>query len=110
MLWGRLCSLFALIDEGFKNGNRIIIPAYNGGLFDSSNYLHIAHTPQFDVKRWEIGDQYLAQAIDLLAYERERWDGVGTAMWTTQRWTSSTWAASTKACWSFSLASLKSQW
>jgi hypothetical protein len=79
MLWGHLCNLFRLIDEGYKDGGRVIIPDYNGGLFSPSKYPHIAHTTQPSMKRWEIGDPYLAEAIDLLAYERGRWDEAGTS-------------------------------
>ncbi len=72
--WNDLISLFGLIDSGSSEAD---IPAYNGGLFSPSNHPHIAHTPQPNTKRWEIGDRYLAQAIDLLAYERECWNTSG---------------------------------
>ena len=35
------------------------VPAYNGGLFDPEKHADLEH--------WEIGDQYLADAIDLLS-------------------------------------------
>lgn len=73
--WGELTNLFALIDEGFPEGG---IPAYNGGLFSPTRYPHVAHTPQVDTQRWEIGDHRLAEVIDLLAYERDRWNEPGT--------------------------------
>jgi len=72
--WGELTSLFGLIDSGSSEAD---IPAYNGGLFSPSNHPHIAHTPQPNTKRWEIGDRYLAEAVDLLAYERECWNASG---------------------------------
>jgi hypothetical protein len=74
-LWGELTNLFQLIDTGFEEGG---IPAYNGGLFSSSKYPHIAHTPQPSVGRREIGDRRLAHVIDMLAYQREHWDEAGT--------------------------------
>jgi len=77
-LWDRLCGLFALVDEGFRNGAHVVIPAYNGGLFSAQKYPQIAHKPPPGEKRWEIGNSYLAQAIDLLAYERDRWDEPGS--------------------------------
>ena len=64
-----------MIDEGYPQGR---IPAYNGGLFSPSHYPHIAHTPQPGVKRWEIGDHRLAEVVDTLAYQRERWNEPGT--------------------------------
>jgi type I restriction-modification system DNA methylase subunit len=74
-IWSHLTNLFGLIDEGYPQGR---IPAYNGGLFSPSRYPHIAHTPQPGVKRWEIGDHRLAEVVDTLAYQRERWDEPGT--------------------------------
>jgi len=76
-LWGQLCDLFSLIDQGFSHENRWIIPAYNGGLFSPEKHPHIAHRPMEGVRRWEIGDSRLAEVIDLLAYRRERWDEPG---------------------------------
>jgi hypothetical protein len=73
--WGEITNLFELIDKGFPESN---IPAYNGGLFSPSKYPHIAHTPQPGVVRWEIGDNRLAEVIDMLAYQRERWNEPGT--------------------------------
>ncbi|HKS43073.1 MAG TPA: N-6 DNA methylase, partial [Blastocatellia bacterium] len=72
--WGELTNLFTLIDEGFPEGG---IPEYNGGLFSPSKHPHIAHTPQAEARRWEIGDHRLAQVIDMLAYQRERWNEPG---------------------------------
>ena len=72
--WSELTGLFELIDRGSSEAG---IPAYNGGLFSPSNHPHVAHTPQPNAKRWEIGDHYLARAINLLAYERDSWDEIG---------------------------------
>jgi hypothetical protein len=77
-LWSHVCNLFALIDEGFKDGERVVVPAYNGGLFSHKDYPHLAPTLQPDVHRWEVGDKYLAEAIDMLAYRRDRWDRPGS--------------------------------
>ena len=74
-LWGQLCDLFMLIDRGDPDAG---VPAYNGGLFGPERFPPIAHTPPAGVRRWEIGDRRLAQVIDMLAYERERWDEPGT--------------------------------
>jgi len=73
-IWNRLLSLFSLIDRGYPEGK---IPAYNGGLFDSTKHPQVAYEPQSDVKRWEIGDHRLAEVIDMLAYQRENWDEPG---------------------------------
>ena len=72
--WGELTNLCELIDGGFEEGG---IPAYNGGLFSALRYPHLAHTAQPEKKRWEIGDRFLAEAIDRLAYERKRWNEPG---------------------------------
>jgi len=74
-LWGQLCDLFMLIDRGDPDAG---VPAYNGGLFSPERFPPIAHTPPAGVRRWEIGDRRLAHVIDMLAYERERWDEPGT--------------------------------
>jgi hypothetical protein len=71
--WSQLTNLFELIDQGDQG-----FPAYNGGLFNPAKYPYIAHTALSGLTRWEIGDHFLAQAIDLLAYERERWDVPGS--------------------------------
>lgn len=76
--WGELAGLFELIDNGLPHKGKFIIPAYNGGLFNPSKYPAVAHTPLADVRRWEVGDHRLAEVIDMLAYERERWDEAGT--------------------------------
>lgn len=78
MVWGHVCNLFRLIDEGFRENEKVIIPAYNGGLFNPSHYPHIAHSAQPGERRWDIGDRFIAQAIDELAYERESWDQPGS--------------------------------
>jgi hypothetical protein len=74
-LWRSVLDLFHLIDSGFPEGH---IPAYNGGLFGCERYQHIAYRAMPAQKHWEIGEQHLAQAIDLLAYEREQWDIPGS--------------------------------
>ncbi|MDI9586703.1 MAG: Eco57I restriction-modification methylase domain-containing protein, partial [Acidobacteriota bacterium] len=79
-LWHSLLDLFQLIDGGLrdeKKPGRWLIPPYNGGLFSVSRFPQIAHSPQPDEPRWEIGDFYLAQVIDMLAYDREQWDQPG---------------------------------
>ena len=78
MMWSHVCNLFRLIDEGFRDGENVIVPAYNGGLFSPSHYPHIAHSAQDTERRWDIGDRYIAEAIDLLAYKREQWDQPGS--------------------------------
>ncbi len=78
MMWSHVCNLFRLIDEGFRDGENVIVPAYNGGLFSPSHYPHIAHSAQDTERRWDIGDRYIADAIDLLAYKREQWDQPGS--------------------------------
>jgi type I restriction-modification system DNA methylase subunit len=54
-LWSRLKELFDAVDGGWRN----IIPAYNGGLFDSEQH-------QF-LEKFKINDNQLASAIDLLS-------------------------------------------
>ena len=56
-----------------SSSSRHITAAY----FIPNKYPHIAHTPQPNVSRWEIGDHRLTQVVDLLAYRRERWDEAG---------------------------------
>lgn len=60
---GDLKVLFKLVDEGSESfgipKTEYFIPAYNGGLFDPEKHP--------DLERWEIGDKYLAEAIDLLS-------------------------------------------
>ncbi|MDO8588209.1 MAG: N-6 DNA methylase [Armatimonadota bacterium] len=75
--WPQISNLFELIDGGLSNGEKTVVPAYNGGLFSEEKHPHIGHTPQPGVIRWQIGDDRLAQVIDTLAYERERWDEPG---------------------------------
>jgi len=55
-LWSRLSDLFRLINQGSES---LGIYAYNGGLFDPQ--LHPL------LERWQIGDRYLAEAVELLA-------------------------------------------
>lgn len=73
-LWFRLCNLFTLTDQGLEEDGEIVAPAYNGSLFSPEKHPHIAYLPQPNVRQWQIGDRYLAEAIDLLAYERKQWD------------------------------------
>jgi type I restriction-modification system DNA methylase subunit len=55
-LWQRLRELFGLVNQG---GLGNLIPAYNGGLFDSERH---------EFLEWfKIGDSYLAKAIDYLS-------------------------------------------
>lgn len=55
--------LFKLVDQGSESfgipKTEYYIPAYNGGLFDPEKHPDLEH--------WEIGDKYLADAIDLLS-------------------------------------------
>jgi hypothetical protein len=76
--WPELTGLFELIDNGLPHEGKYVIPAYNGGLFSPAKYPYIAHTSQPGVARWEIGDHRLAEVIDMLAYQRERWNEPGT--------------------------------
>ncbi|MBM4042121.1 MAG: hypothetical protein FJ290_26795 [Planctomycetes bacterium] len=69
-----MSDLFRLIDQGYPQAH---VPAYNGGLFSPEKHPHIAHTPQPGATRWEIADDRLAHVIDMLAYQRERWDQPG---------------------------------
>ncbi len=73
-VWARLMDLFELIDQGYAEGG---IPAYSGGLFDPGRHPPIAYAPQDGHSRWEVGDQALAQVIDLLAYDRRPGDRFG---------------------------------
>jgi hypothetical protein len=60
---GDINVLFKLVDEGSESfgipKTEYYIPAYNGGLFDPEKHP--------DLENWEIGDKYLADAIDLLS-------------------------------------------
>ncbi|RZB33415.1 MAG: hypothetical protein SRB1_01147, partial [Desulfobacteraceae bacterium Eth-SRB1] len=61
-LWSSLKNLFRLIDKGSKSlgiDDIIHVPAYNGGLFDPGK------TPFLET--WDIGDRFLADAIDFLS-------------------------------------------
>jgi len=78
-LWDELCNLFCLIDQGCTTADgQVIIPAYNGGLFSPERYPYISRTARPSYSRWDIGDDYLAEVIDRLAYRRARWDQPGT--------------------------------
>jgi type I restriction-modification system DNA methylase subunit len=74
-LWSSLLNLFHLIDVGVPEAD---IPAYNGGLFNPTKHPHIAYAAQAGYNRWEVGDSWVAQAVDMLAYERERWNEPGS--------------------------------
>jgi len=59
-------TLFDLINQGSQGfpfleegEDGIKVPAYNGGLFDPEKHP--------DLEKWQIGDQYLAEAIDYLS-------------------------------------------
>ncbi|RJQ65745.1 MAG: hypothetical protein C4519_27320 [Desulfobacteraceae bacterium] len=74
-IWSNLLNLFHLIDEGVREAG---IPAYNGGLFSSVKHPNVGYTPQSGHTRWEVGDRWLAEAVDMLAYAREQWDQPGS--------------------------------
>ncbi len=76
--WPPVCNLFRHIDRGFQDEGRWIIPPYNGGLFSPKEHPQIRYDAQGEPRRWEIGDNRLAQAVDMLAYRRERWDKPGS--------------------------------
>lgn len=67
--WAQLKSLFKAISEGSPP---IDVYEYNGGLFDPSRHEFLM--------QYEVGDSYLAKAIDLLARaeseQEKRWDFV----------------------------------
>ncbi|NUQ00547.1 MAG: N-6 DNA methylase, partial [Armatimonadetes bacterium] len=73
-LWQDLCDLFRVIDQGFAAAG---IPAYNGGLFNPAKHPHLADRAEFP-QAWRMADGPLAEAIDLLAYERPGWDQPGS--------------------------------
>jgi len=61
-LWSKLKYLFNLINHGSESlgipKSLVHIPPYNGGLFDPQKNSHL--------EKWNIGDIFLANAIDLL--------------------------------------------
>ncbi|MCL4849811.1 MAG: N-6 DNA methylase [Bryobacteraceae bacterium] len=59
-LWARLKELFGFLDKGWGT----VIPPYNGGLFDPEKHEFL--------ERFDVGDYYLAQAIDLLSRTKPR--------------------------------------
>jgi hypothetical protein len=66
--WNRLRELFRLISGVDPQLNaELRVPRYNGGLFLPERHLFLEQHP--------IGDRYLVQAIDYLAYRRVREDG-----------------------------------
>ncbi len=66
--WNRLGELFRLISGIDSQLNDDLgVPRYNGGLFDPEQHPFL--------ENYAIGDRYLAQAIDYLAYRRVREDG-----------------------------------
>ncbi len=64
-IWDRLKNLFDLINLGSEafGETEFHVPAYNGGLFDT--------TKNPELVTWKIGDKYLAEAIHLLT-----WSGI----------------------------------
>lgn len=67
-LWGRLAELFRLISGIDPRLNADLdVPRYAGGLFDPERHPFL--------ERHVVGDRYLAQAIDYLAYRRVREEG-----------------------------------
>jgi len=62
-LLSEIKDLFRLVDQGSDALNiprdTCFVPAYNGGLFDPQKHP--------ELERWEIGDRYLAEAINLLS-------------------------------------------
>ena len=74
-LWDQLDELFELIDQGSAAlgipPEKLQIPAYNGGLFDTDPGADASRESAF-LATHEVGDSYLAQVIDLLSrQERE---------------------------------------
>lgn len=65
-IWRGLLDQFRLIDEGIPEDD---VPAFNGGLFSPEKHQRVSYSPR-NSERWEIGDKFLAESIDLLAYER----------------------------------------
>jgi len=63
LLLADLKDLFKLVNQGSESfgipKEEYHIPAYNGGLFDPEKHP--------DLEQWEIGDKYLADAIDFLS-------------------------------------------
>ncbi len=76
-IWQGLMDVFSLIDQGYSDGG---VPAYNGGLFSPERNPRLAYEPLPGIRPWTIGDQHLAQTIDLLAYERKPGATVGNHM------------------------------
>jgi type I restriction-modification system DNA methylase subunit len=60
-LWTALKDLFRLIDRGDA---RLRVTPYNGGLFSASSSVDPLHRIELDA--WDISDEYLSRAIDLL--------------------------------------------
>jgi len=73
-IWPKLQFLFEILDKGLEDAK---VPAYNGGLFNPEEYPHIAYRPAIGNQQWQIGDSYIAEAVDRLAYERKDWDKPG---------------------------------
>ncbi len=73
-IWPKLLFLFEILDKGLEDAK---VPAYNGGLFSPDEYPHIAYRLASLTAQWQIGDAYIAEAIDRLAYERKEWDKPG---------------------------------
>lgn len=62
-LWSELRTLFSLVNKGSESmgipENEFFVPSYDGGLFDQEEHSFL--------ENHQIGDQYLARAIDLLS-------------------------------------------
>ena len=74
--WGELTNLCELIDGGFEERRN---PGLQRRLVQSRAVSAPGAHAQPEHRRWDIGDRFLAEAIDRLAYERERWDEPGTS-------------------------------
>jgi hypothetical protein len=59
-LWDRLTELFRFLNTGWRG----VIPAYNGGLFDSEHHKFL--------EQCKVPDYFLARAIDLLSRTQPR--------------------------------------
>lgn len=70
-LLGELKNRFNIIDQGSEaleiTRDVCYIPAYNGGLFDPAKHP--------DLEQWEIGNCYLAEAIDLVSRSKLKTSG-----------------------------------
>jgi len=77
-LWKYLQRIFDIVDKGLSTGSSQHIPAFNGGLFSTTNYPYLsAKEADSGTNPWKIGDESIAWAIDLLAYSHDHWDQPG---------------------------------